>query len=276
MSVIITAAGLAVAAGLFYLGLRREDHMSARRNRIFWAAFWRIIGAFAPFLVIATFGIAGLLAWVADQAPDDWIRGIGALITGTVIAIGWLATSTASAYRDDLESDQARRDTLTALRSEIFTFVEALDAIAISQNAQTMSDRIRKGGPNGKGGAGKFNPFSVQESAPVVFEALARDVRSLNTQTVRVVVRFYAVYTDLRTFIGDTRLDDVKNMSVPRRVTLNARLTQRRKNSLAWGLAAIEAINEELGDITEPTPRKRTTAGALKNPDIAAVDWKKY
>ncbi len=269
--------GVAVLAAISLLLASKDDWAVDTRRRLllFARVLLRVSLALAPFVAVAAAVIVGVILPLVSEQDGDLGDSAGALITGTVVAVGWLAGATASEYRQELVRDQTRRDTLIALRSEIFTFVESLDTEAIRQKADEVQSMIRRGGPTGKGGPGEYYPFSIQESAPVALEAVSADIPALDDETVAPIVRFYAVYTDLRSIIELTRLKDVEALSNERRVALHEAITTRRINALAWGLGALEAINTALGvDPNEKIARKLKANGSLMNPDIS-VDWRR-
>lgn len=207
-------------------------------------AYGRVALVFPPFFVFAA-----LLAWtlisVFGVAKD---KAVPAVIAGAMIALGWLITFLISSYREAEARDQQRRDTLYALRGEIFALVDKLDNQKIRDNAGKVQGKIANGdGVDENGAPVEYFPFSTMESEPIVFEAVSSTVPALAEDTVAAVVRFYAEYTDMRKMIEDARSDDAKALSRERRVALHKQLTNRRISTLRWGLRAYIEINKELG-----------------------------
>lgn len=225
-------------------------------------AYGRVLVVFLPLLLLAALFIASVL-WLADLKVAQAVTG---LIGGTIVAIGWLVTFLVSSYRDAVDRDRVQRETLIALRSEIFALVDKFDNQPIRVHAEAVQRRILAGGPEGKGGAGEYFPFSTMESAPLVFEAVAASIPSLKSDsTVQAVIRFYAEYPDLRQLIDDTREEKLAKLSRERRVSLHKELTRRRISALRWGLKALTAINSSL-EVEDAQEISRSS----HNPEISA------
>lgn len=224
------------------------------------AALARRMGG-ALLLLLPVIVIPAWLMTVQVPIPETLRQGA---IAGTVIATGWIVTFVIAEYREERLRDEKRRDTLRALRSEIFALVDKLDNVAIAEQAVIVQNRMRAGaGLKRGGGEAPYHPFATSESAPIVFSAVAASVPLLEEATVEAVVRFYAEYTDLQALAGDMRSNFARSLPIWRRVALHEQLTRRRRSTLLWGLKAYAAINVELG---VPNPNDIPRSGL--NPDI--------
>lgn len=183
-------------------------------------------------------------------------------ITGTLVATGWIVAFILREYEGARTRDQTRVDVLVALQQEVFSILEKLDERPIMQDATSTQARIVAGGEK----ASRYHPVPSAESAPVVFQAVANDIKVLKAQTLEPVLRFYAAYSDLQSFIEDFRSPSFSALPVDRRVAAHGVLTKRRVSALIWGLRAIGAVNAALG-VQNPNDINRSG----QNPDITAA-----
>ncbi len=207
-------------------------------------SFLRILVVLPPFLLLGVIG--GIVVWeyVPDAARD---KVYPALVTGSVIVLGWFVTFLFSSYAEAQKFHLQRRDTLIALRNEIFALVDKLDNQPIAAHAEKVQKRILSGdGTDAKGNPIEYFPFSTMESEPIVFEAISSSIPALGEDAVEGVIRFYAEYTDLRRMIEDSRNEQTRSLSRERRVAFHQQLTKRRISTLRWGLRALVAINVEM------------------------------
>lgn len=222
----------------------------------------RMMLVFVPALVLGAVAVFFVLTEVSDQESKQ--RVYPALVTGTVIVLGWFVTYLSTTFREAETRDRARRDALVALKHEIFALVDKLDNQAIAANAERVQAHILAGdGTDAESQPVEYLPFSTMESEPLVFEAIAPTIPALEEDTVGPVVRFYAEYTDLRRMVEDSRSAQIHSLPRDRRVGFHQQLTKRRQSTLRWGLKALVAINESLGD---PHPKNIERSG--QNPEI--------
>lgn len=181
-------------------------------------------------------------------------------VAGAVIATGWLVAFSLREYQSLRDRDQARRDTLIALRAEIFAAVEKLDNHDIAAEAALQQRLIGEH-------AGKdppYHPFSAAESPPDVFRALGERIALIEEATLEPIIRFYAAYLDLATFTIDFREERMAQLGGDRRIAAHRALTRLRQTTLYRGLRAVDAINRDLN-----------VAGEIyrtgKNPEITAA-----
>ena len=206
----------------------------------------RSAGLLLPLLLVWSF--AALLLW--RHAPEDAQKVIPVgILTGAGVLLGWVATYLIGDVREQTALDRTRRDTLTALRHEIFALVDKLDNQDIWAHAKDVQARIAQGdGTTRVGKAVPYHPYSTMESQPIIFEAVSGSIPTIKAATVAAIVRFYAEYTDLRRMIEDSRSDIARSLSPERRVNLHKQLTKRRASTLSWGLKALEEIGRDLGE----------------------------
>lgn len=222
-------------------------------------SFRRVAWVALPVILLGSaLGMTAVITW-----SEFHNRILPALIGGTVVAMGWFATALYKFYADEEEAQRQRRDTLFALRSEIFALVDKLDNQAIRSSADRVQALIRSGETDASGKTIDYNPFSTRESDPLAFDIKGIAIASLREATVETVLRFYAEYADMRNLIEDCRTEHFRALSAGRRAAIHEELTRRRIGTLRWGLKALVAINEEL-DIANPRNLKRSG----QNPDI--------
>lgn len=205
--------------------------------------FGRTLLVLAPLLLIAI----TVLGAIALNAPESGASVLPALVVGTIAATGWLVTFLAAEYRRETEADSLRRDTLLAVQSEIMSVISKLDGQDIDKNASRVEEMISNGVVGEDGSITPYFPFSTLESEPVVFSAVAGSIPTLDSQTVKRVLRFYAEYTDLRQLVEDSRSDLALSLPPHRRVSLHKQLTLRRKVTLRSGLQAYVRVSRDLG-----------------------------
>ena len=223
-------------------------------------AYGRVLLVFLPLLFLAVLLVMSLVAFAGVSIE----MASNGLIGGTIVAFGWLVTYLVTNYRETVTRARQQRETLIALRSEIFALVDKLDNQPIADNAEQVQKKILAGGPDGDGGAGEYFPFSTMDSTPIVFDAVAASIPALRADvTVQSIIRFYAEYSDMRQLIEDSRPEKLLGMSRARRVGLHKELTRRRISTLRWGLQATYYMNVEL-DIPAPANIRRSG----KNPKV--------
>lgn len=257
--------------GAAYPRLWYGDSVRAVRRwcRLLAVVFARTVLVLLPVFCLAWLVLVELvLPFIGDQAGTS--LPLGGLIAGTAIAFGWLATAMVGDFRQALQADETRRDVMQALRGEIFTFVETLDTWSIEGDRKSAKDRIEAGGPLGEGGKGAYLVFWTQDSAPLVFQAVAADIKALDAAVLEIVIRFYAVYTDYCTVVADTRTEVVRALPPERQKSMVDVVLSRRELALTWGLTALEALNEAL-DVQDKTLRRKEKDGVLVNAGVGPI-----
>ncbi len=219
---------------------------------------FRVALALVPLVALATVVIGQVIL------PNESLKDVHpALIAGTMLATGWLATFLANEYQRTRERERTRRDVLLALRSEIFTIVEKIDKDDICASGNSVQAKITQGGD----ADGNYFPFSASESPPIIYQAVSGSIAVLSAETLEPMVRFYAAYSDLTAMVEDTRNEEFKSLSFERRIALHKDLVKNRTATLGWGLAAVKAANLALG---VPNPGGIGRSG--ENPCVIAVD----
>jgi hypothetical protein len=180
-----------------------------------------------------------------------------AAITAGAIATGWIVTFGFREIERLAERNQTRRDVLTALRSEVFTVFQTLDATDWKAGATEVQKMILDSGDGPKA----YFPFTASESPPIVFEALAESIPVLEEAEIGAILRFYSALTDLTTIVKDCRDPAFAKLSAARRVKIHRRLTDTRLAALFWALQALYRINSSLG-VKDPENIPRTGRNA--------------
>ncbi len=142
---------------------------------------------------------------------------VAAVISALIQVIGWLA-----AERRDVKADRRRRaervrDVQVALRAEIRGFLHQAGQPGGDERkaaASAVEERIMQD----EGGA--FVPFVPKMTAPVVFDAVVREIHVLPVQVIDPVVLFYRQTKILSDMADDLRGDRYGALSSPRRAAL--------------------------------------------------------
>lgn len=195
----------------------------------------------AVLLVLSPLGV--MLLWIALERGQASPTLLPAALAGAVVALGWLVTFILRQYETLEDRDQTRRDTLLALRQEVFTVLETLEKTNWAENAKTVQAKIA----NPPGGKTAFFSFSSTETRPIIFETVAQNLRFMDEVTVGAVVRFYAEFNALRGLIDDTKRQDFRELDAQRRELFHVHLTTQRRNTIFFALRAIYRINVVLG-----------------------------
>ncbi|MEL6954434.1 MAG: hypothetical protein AAFN09_06385 [Pseudomonadota bacterium] len=253
----------ALAAGAFTLSWRmaaRGPVASDEETRVLELVQRRIRTAFRPYIYIAATLIGGGLLALIVFEPEEWVRAIGALFTGIVIVIGWLATSTATELRNTLndrraedQREKVRIDTLYALRTEITAYLDKLDSVDIIADGKSAVEEIIDGAK----AETPYRPFLTRDSEPIIFQALSEQVVALGPDTTRQVVRFYAEYSDLQALIVQFNAPPAMAVAGERLARLYWLVVKRQATALYWALRAVVAINRALPS-KNPTAIPRT------------------
>lgn len=215
----------------------------------------RVLLALMPLVGIA---VAIIFLVVLPMPDADALQP--SLIAGTVIVAGWVATWLAAEYRQARVRQDTRRDVLLALRSEIFTAFQTLDATDWRANGRSVQAKIEAGGDVPETA---YYPFTASESPPIVFQSVSGSIKLLSPETLEPVLRFYTSLTDLSTLAGDLQREDFARLSWQRRVAAHRKITDTRIATLYWSLQSITAINAALG-VKHP----EAVARSGKNSDI--------
>ncbi len=210
-------------------------------------------------VLLLVLAVTGSLNWVLIAHSGLPKEMLPSAITAGAIAIGWIVTFSFREFERLAERNQTRRDVLTALRSEVFTAFQTLDATDWKSGATEVQGKIKDGGD----GPDAYFPFTASESPPIVFEALAESIPVLEEAEIGPILRFYAALTDLTTVVKDCRDPAFVKLSAARRVKIHQRLTDTRLAALFWAVQALYRINTSLG-VKNPQDIPRTG----KNVDI--------
>lgn len=252
------ATALAILAGLAVAGI----YVAAAgwvQLRILVTVFVALIPFLAAALLVIVFVILNDDS-VLYRRMEDTSGTRTALIAGTVIATGWLATAAAAEAQRARAREQDRVDLLIALRSEIFTSLETLDRTDWRSSSARQQKLIEWHGD----GEGAYIPFVSSESPPIVYDALSGSIGILRPETIEPILRFYTMHSELRALAGDFARPDVRNLEWPRRVALHRQLSETRRAALFWALRAVYAINLAL-DLEKPEDIPRSGL----NPDVS-------
>lgn len=245
------ALWIAIGLGVAAYGLMVEDYL--RRS------YFKVLLILLPLLTVVG---AAIHTWLvpASGIPRNMLPG---LVTGSLIAAGWIASALIKVLTDEEERFKRRRDVLRGLSSEIFAYVDKMDNQPIGRHAITVQERILSGERDESGRWVAYHPFATRESEPQAFESASEVFRFLGEETSKSVLRFYAELADMQVLIEDMRTELHRNLSAERRIAVHEELTRRRKGTLRWGLTALVEINRELG-LSPPDAIPRSG----HNPDI--------
>ncbi|MFN3276146.1 MAG: hypothetical protein ACK41U_15920 [Paracoccus sp. (in: a-proteobacteria)] len=239
------ALWIAIGLGVVAYGWMVEDYL--RRS------YFKVLLILLPLLTVVGAAIHTWLVPAGGGIPRNMLPG---LVTGSLIAAGWIASALVKVLTDEEERVKRRRDVLRGLSSEIFAYVDKMDNQPIDDHAIKVQERILSGARDEAGRWVAYHPFATRESEPQAFESASEVFRFLGEETSKTVLRFYAELADMQVLIEDMRTDLHRNLSAERRIAVHEELTRRRKGTLRWGLKALVEINRELRlDRPEDIPR---------------------
>lgn len=187
--------------------------------------------------------LAILILWFASERAETVPAVLPAALAGSVVAAGWLVTFVLRQYEAMQERDQTSRDTLSALREEVFTVLETLEKTDWKTSSKSIQ-RLIMSPPSGEDA---YYPFSSTESRPIIYETLASNLLLVDEVTARAIVRFYAEFNDLRALVEDTKREDFAALDAKRRAGFHVHLTTQRRNTVYFALRAIYRMNYTLG-----------------------------
>lgn len=239
-------AALWIAIGLGVAGYALVVEPYLRRS------YAKVLLILLPLLTVVG---ASIGTWLvpAGGIPRNMLPG---LVTGSLIAAGWIASALIKVLTEEEERSKRRRDVLQGLRSEIFAYVDKMDNRPIEKHAHEVQKRILSGELDKTGRWVAYHPFATRESEPQAFESASEVFRFLGEETSKSVLRFYAELADMQVLIEDMRSELHRDLSADRRIAVHEELTRRRTGTLRWGLKALVEINRELGlDRPEDIPR---------------------
>jgi len=137
--------------------------------------------------------LTGLVAAVGPGASPAFL--VGAVVTGSVIAVGWVFTFALQEYRRADERAQAVEDLLDALRAEI---VDYLTDESRGKLDRTMPDTLAliSDYPG-------YVPFLPTGRGAVVFDALKDRLHLMPSRATDAVVQFYVQLQDIHVMSKD-------------------------------------------------------------------------
>ncbi|MEM8824528.1 MAG: hypothetical protein AAGF30_13025 [Pseudomonadota bacterium] len=232
---------------------------------VFWAALWLGKGAEAPRRVILSFlfrvalpmsilvGVPlVLLAQVVVLEDRLW----QALIAGSVIATGWLATAVFAESERRSAKAERTRDSHKALFAEIQS---ALSAFYGEGQAGTDSDQLiqrMQFDPD-------FVPFIPKEHHDTVFQALLDEIEVLPRQTIDAVVAFYALVAAIQSLAEDMRGETFRHLKQDRRIAIYQDYVAMRLRAFTMGEYVLDLIAAYADGGAAEADRVAKQAGAL-------------
>lgn len=228
----------------------------------------RVIGQFTGFVAAPLGVLFGAGIYILHQIFGFATPLLQALITGSVLAMGWL---TATIF-NELERRRARaektRDYHKAIYAEIGTSIQAFSMDG--DFPQQLLDQMR----SDEG----FIPFIPKQKHDHVFSELVGDIEVLPRQTIDMIVGYYVIVHNLTALAEDMRSDGFAHLPQKRRIAIYedyARLRRVARQSGEYVLEVIKIYSERGGDAAQAyidglsydasTPNTTT----LNNPDAA-------
>ncbi|MEM7487706.1 MAG: hypothetical protein AAF390_01140 [Pseudomonadota bacterium] len=211
---------------------------------VFWAALWLGKGAAAPRRVILSFlfrialpmsilvGVPlVLLAQVVELEDRLW----QALIAGSVIATGWLATAVFGESERRATKAERTRDSHKALFAEVQNALSAFygegqaaeDAAALVARMEADPD---------------FVPFIPREHHDRVFAALMDEIEVLPRQTIDAIVAFYAHVAAIQSLADDMRGEGFGRLKQDRRIAIYRDYVAMRMRAFRMGEYVLDLI----------------------------------
>lgn len=192
--------------------------------------------------------IIGLAGWAAFLTLEPRIvnedgRLPGLVVTGLVIAAGWIVTFAIQEFR----AEQARRaevaEIMTAFGAEIHDALKGavVEGMTRSARGRDFSAKIREGG-----GQGPYHPFVPRPNVTVVFDAMSNRAHLLPQRTLFAIVTFYTLYRDIAAMSDDLNSDPFRAMPPDRRAEQFDQFVDLWCDADKSGVAALTQINEDL------------------------------
>jgi hypothetical protein len=175
-------------------------------------------------------------AAVAGQGAPPTLL-FGAVITGSVVALGWVFTYALQEYRRADERAQAVDDLLDALRAEI---VDYLTDEARGKLDRSMPDTLAR--ITGEPG---FVPFVPSGRGAVVFDALKDRLHLMPSAATDPVVQFYVQLQDIHVMSKDLQSEPFRNLPADRMAAAYREFMELRTDADALAKRALAAILTE-------------------------------
>ncbi|MEM8850974.1 MAG: hypothetical protein AAGE03_13190 [Pseudomonadota bacterium] len=241
---------------------------------VFWAALWLGKGAEAPRRVILSFLfrvalpmsiLAGVPLVLLAQLVVLEDRLWQALIAGSVIATGWLATAVFGETGRRAAKAERTRDSHKALFAEIQNALSAFYGEGQAEaDAAALIDRMRAD-PD-------FVPFIPREHHDRVYGALMDEIEVLPRQTIDAVVAFYAQVAAIQFLAEDMRADGFGSLPQDRRIAIYEDYVAMRLRAFAMGQYVLKLIAAYAAGGAAAADRVARRSGArgvsgLSNPD---------
>lgn len=148
-------------------------------------SFPRILGRGGLVLLLILLVALLAITWVFQAHWTDARLQLG-ILAGLIIISVWLAAFLFQEERKQRDREGQRRDTLTALQSEIYNIFSKIDNQAIKQTARKQKALMR----NGATGPFTYVPFGTSEGPPILFDAVSGSIPVLRPDTIRPVRPF--------------------------------------------------------------------------------------
>ena len=171
---------------------------------------------------------------------DVWIGPviIAAAIAGLVNVLGWFVSSWRDRTAEDRRRQEKQNDICTALLAEIAHYRDGLEYFDL--------DSLWEGVVGEMEADETYLPFIPSERNDTIFRAIVSNIHILPEAVIMSVARYYNQIFAVEAIIEDMRSADMKSEGQEKRISIYTDYISLKKQSLADGMAAIEALEAHL------------------------------
>ncbi len=171
---------------------------------------------------------------------ESWIGPviIAAAIAGMVNVLGWFVSTWRDRAGDDRRREEKQNDICTALLAEIAHYRDGLEYFDL--------DALWEGVVGEMEADETYLPFVPSERNDTIFRAIVGNIHILPEVVIMPVARYYNQIFAVEAIIADLRSADMKLENQEKRISIYTDYISLKKQSLADGLSAIDALEAHL------------------------------
>ena len=186
--------------------------------------------------------ISAILAALYVFTPDFSSERVQqAAVAGAIVVVGWIFTFATREVGVLLDYRRKSEDMQFVLRAEIYDYQNVLDDGSIDEALAVLKRRYNA---NKKEGAEMY--FS-RISAPVVFDAMAKEIYFLPEGVIDVVVQFYSSLSQVSLFSAEFREDQFKQLPEKSKYAAFEDYLRLRQEARELAELAVRSLNKSLG-----------------------------
>lgn len=194
------------------------------------------------------------LVTAADEGPL-----VRALVTGGVIAAGWIVTFAVQELRTENQRLSKQTELMVAMRAEILDFLQDSHRDDIAREGRDVAARIRSAPPDDP-----YLPFVPTAKKLTVSEALAGELPLLRKRPLSAVVAFYTQVNDVWELSKDLQRQDYAALPPERRARAYEHYVDMRLEAEDLAYEAVKLINRALSpfDVEKPPERQKNAVSS--------------